>query len=187
MCSVFCSIKSGKEAVLRLGPVNRHRIMGFEENLMKAEEYVYSVCREIDIPCSRVLVCDTSKKILDRDFMIVEYIPSVVMSNAEIEGRKKDKLYYQLGEKLYRLHQVTGESFGFVSRIQGGKSFKKWSDALIFEAEDISEKMRKAGGLSREEEADIRSVFSQNRDLLDEIRTPHLLHTDLWEGNVWRH
>lgn len=143
MCSVFCSIKSGKEAVLRLGPVNRHRIMGFEENLMKAEEYVYSVCREIDIPCSRVLVYDTSKKILDRDFMIVEYIPSVVMSNAEIEDEKKDKLYYQLGEKLYRLHQVTGENFSFVSRIQGGKSFKKWSDALIFEAEDISEKNEK--------------------------------------------
>lgn len=111
---------SHKKAVLRLGPVNRHLLMGFEENLMNAEVYTYSICQTIGIPCSKVLACDTSKKIIDRDFMIVEYIPSVVMSKAE----------------------------------------------LI------------------EETQTLRHQFYKSRELLDEIRTPHLLHTDLWEGNV---
>lgn len=30
----------------------------------------------------------------------------------------------------------------------------------------------------------MRNRFYQSRELLDEIRTPHLLHSDLWEGNV---
>ncbi len=173
-----------KKAVLRLGPVNRHLLMGFEENLMEAEAYTYSVCWDKGIPCSRILVCDTSKRIIDRDFMIVEYIPSIVMSKADLTEERRNYLYGQMGVYLAKLHQVTGEDFGFLSRICHGKKFKKWSDALIFEVEDITERFQRLGGLSIEEIERLRYLFEQNRELLDEIRTPHLLHTDLWEGNV---
>lgn len=173
-----------KKAVLRFGPVNRHLIMGFEENLMKAEAYVYSVCQEIGIPCSHVLAYDTSKCIVDRDFMIVEYIPSIVMSNAELSEKQREYLYFQMGKYLWKLHQVTGENFGFVSHIQDGKYFEKWSEALIFEVEDITKRLENLGGLKQQQLNDLREIFYQNREVLDEIRVPYLLHTDLWEGNV---
>lgn len=178
---------SHKKAVLRLGPVNRHLIMGFEENLMNAEAYTYSVCRSIGIPCSDVLACDTEKRVVDRDFMIASYIPSVVMSKAELTEESRRRLYRRLGIYLARLHQVTGEQFGFLSRICAGKTFRKWSDALIFEVEDISERLEGLGGLTAEETAALRHPFYQSRELLDEIKTPHLLHTDLWDGNVLLH
>lgn len=52
---------SHKKSVLRLGSVTRHLLMGFEENPMDAEIFAYLVCREIRIPCSHVLACDTSR------------------------------------------------------------------------------------------------------------------------------
>ncbi len=173
-----------QKAVLRLGPVNRHLLMGFEENLMNAEAYVYSLFRAIGIPCSNVLVCDTSKRLIDRDFMIVEYIPSVVMLKAELTEEKRNSLYRQMGIHLAKIHQVTGEGFGFLSRICGGRKFEKWSDALIFEVEDISGRLEGLGGFTAEETQTLRRQFYKSRDLLDEIKTPYLLHTDLWEGNV---
>lgn len=173
-----------KKAVLRLGPINRHLLMGFEENLMNAEVYTYSVCQTIGIPCSKVLVCDTSKQIIDRDFMIVEYIPSIVMLKAELTEERRNMLYRQMGIYLAKFHQVTGDSFGFLSRICNGKKFDKWSDALIFEIEDISGRLEKLGGLNAEETQTLRYQFYKSRELLDEIKTPHLLHTDLWEGNI---
>ena len=173
-----------KKAVLRLGPVNRHLLMGFEENLMNAEVYTYSVCQTIGVPCSKVLACDTSKQVIDRDFMIVEYIPSIVMSKADLTEEKRNMLYRQMGIYLTKFHQVTGDSFGFLSRICSGKKFDKWSGALIFEVEDMTERLDKFSGLSAEEAQTIRHQFEKSRELLDEIRTPHLLHTDLWEGNV---
>ena len=173
-----------KKAVLRLGPVNRHLLMGFEENLMNAEVYTYSVCQTIGVPCSKVLACDTSKQVIDRDFMIVEYIPSIVMSKADLTEEKRNMLYRQMGIYLTKFHQVTGDSFGFLSRICSGKKFDKWSGALIFEVEDMTERLEKFSGLSAEEAQTIRHQFEKSRELLDEIRTPHLLHTDLWEGNV---
>ncbi len=173
-----------KKAVLRLGPINRHLIAGFEENLMKAEVYVYSICQSIGIPCSSVLSCDTSKSVIDRDFMIVEFIPSIVMSKANLTEEKRKKLYFQIGQYLSKLHQVTGKNFGFVSRICTEKTFEKWSDALIYEVLDMSNRLVKFNGLSIEEADDLLSKFYQNKNLLDKITESHLLHTDLWEGNV---
>lgn len=173
-----------KKAVLRLGPVNRHLIAGFEENLMPAEVYVYTICQSIGIPCSNVLCCDTSKSIIDRDFMIVEYIPSIVMLKADLTEEKREKLYVQMERYLSELHQVTGEGFGFVSRICEGKAFGKWSDALIYEVADLSGRLVEANGLSAEDADNLLLTFKLNGDLLDQIKMPHLLHTDLWEGNV---
>lgn len=173
-----------KKAILRLGPVNRHLLMGFEDNLMEAEEYVYSICKKIGIPCSNVLACDTSKQIIDRDFMIVEYIPSIVMVNAELTDEKRNQLYFQMGKQIAKFHSVTGEHFGFVSRLYKGKTFSKWSDALIFETKDIAGRLEHQGGLSKKETETLCQIFDQNREVLDRVKTPHLLHTDVWEGNI---
>lgn len=180
----FVEYGDSRKAVLRLGPVNRPLIMGFEENLMEAEKYVYTCCKKIEIPCSNILACDTSKQIVDRDFMIVEYIPSVVMVKAELTEKKRNSLYLQMGQYLAKLHQVNGNGFGFLSRICAGKSFEKWSDALIYEVEDIAGRLVRLEGLSAADAEKIRLKFEENRELLDKIKIPQLLHTDLWEGNV---
>lgn len=173
-----------KKAVLRLGPVNRHLLMGFEQNLMNAECYVYARCREIGIPCSTVLVCDTSRQHIDRDFMIVEYIPSVVMAKATLTEDQRGSLNRKLGEYLTHLHRTTAGNFGFASRICAGIHFSRWSDALIFEVGEISAQLVQAGGMTDAQARALLRCYEDNRTLLDEITTPHLLHTDLWEGNV---
>lgn len=173
-----------QKAVLRLGPVNSHLIMGYEENLMQAEVYVYSVCQSMEIPCSKVLCCDTSKSVINRDFMIVEFIPSIVMAKADLTEEKRKEIYFQMGRYLSKLHQVTGNSFGFVSRVCEKKVFQTWSDALIYEIRDISGRFVKLKGLDGALAEKVLQTFYQNKELLDEIKEPHLLHTDLWEGNV---
>lgn len=173
-----------RKAVLRLGPINRHLITGFEQNLMNAEVYTYSICEKIGLPCSHVLTCDTTKTVIDRDFMIVEYIPSITMVNAELSQEQRQALYAQLGKYLWRLHQIKGESFGFVSRICAGITFERWSEALLYEVRDIARRLVKANGMCATEEAALLRCFFQSRELLDAIKEPHLLHTDLWAGNV---
>lgn len=176
--------KEQKQAVLRLGPINRHLIMGFEENLMEAEVYVCNICRELGIPSSKVLSCDTSKLMIDRDFMIVEYIPSIVMWKADLKEEEKDKLYYKMGEYLFKIHQIKGEYFGYLSRTQKGICFTRWSDALFYEVEDILKRLKERSSFTETEVLMINRLYKENGYILDEITIPHLLHTDLWEGNV---
>ena len=170
--------------VLRLGPVERQRLLGFEGNLMRAEEYVCSVCRSLDLPCSRVLAVDCSRALVDRDYMIVDYIPSVPMCEAGLGRGEKERLYHELGRWLRRLHSVRGEGFGFVSRQLEGLSFPRWSEALNCEIADFTARLESAGGLTAAEGARVRGIYAQNAALFDEISEPQLLHTDIWEGNV---
>ena len=150
-------------AVLRLGPVERHRIMGFEQNLMAAEAYLYAVCRDIGIPCPEVLAWDTSRTAVDRDFMITRYIPSVAMVNAEMTEERRHDLCFQLGAYLRRLHQVTGESFGFVSRVLEGRRFDTWSGAFLFEVKDIVGRLEAFGGLTAGEAGAVLAPFRRSR------------------------
>lgn len=180
----FVEYGDSRKAVLRLGPVNRPLIMGFEENLMEAEKYVYTCCKKIEIPCSNILACDTSKQIVDRDFMIVEYIPSVVMVKAELTEKKEKQPVSANGTISRKTASGKWKWFWFLSRICAGKSFEKWSDALIYEVEDIAGRLVRLEGLSAADAEKIRLKFEENRELLDKIKIPQLLHTDLWEGNV---
>ena len=170
--------------VLRLGPVERQRLLGFERGLMRAEERVCAVCRSLDLPCSRVLAVDCSRALVDRDYMVVDYIPSVPMCDAGLGRGEKERLYHELGRWLRRLHSVRGEGFGFVSRQLEGLSFPRWSEALSFEIADFTARLESAGGLTAAEVARVRGIYAQNAALFDEISEPRLLHTDIWEGNV---
>ena len=94
----------GEKAVLRLGSVNRHLLMGFEEKLMEAENEVYRLCKQAGIPCSKVLCCDTSKQLADRDYMIVEYIDSIMVN----EISNKTNLQFSLNNLVKsRAHSIS--------------------------------------------------------------------------------
>lgn len=178
------SKESGLDVVLRLGPVNRHLLMRFEENLMQAEQYVYKLCKKENIACSEVLVCDTSKKWIDRDFMIVTYIPSIVMCDAKLIHDQKIPLYTEVGRQTKKLHGIKNETFGRVSEILSGLSFSSWSDYLISELEDICGRIIRDNGMKLEEMDRAKQVILKYQEWLDEIITPRLVHTDLWEGNI---
>lgn len=170
--------------VLRLGPVNRQLLLDFEHNLMNAECYVYSLCRENGIPCSEVMCCDTSKKIIDRDFMIVKYIDSVSLCGAEITEKEKSEIYREVGRNTKTLHSIKSENFGRVSEILQGIKFVSWPEYLLFEVRSILNKGRNVQLWDEAYQKRMQQFFVDNYVILDEVKSASLIHTDLWEGNV---
>lgn len=179
---------TGKEqeldVVLRLGPVNQHLVLRFEENLMEAEAYVYELCKTKNINCSEVLVCDTKRQWIDRDYMIVKYIPSVAMCDAGLTGEQKIPLYVEAGKSAKKLHEITNPTFGRVSEILSGLSYTSWSEYLLSELRDICGRLLRDDGIHPELLARAEGVIEKYRDWLEEIDTPRLIHTDIWEGNI---
>lgn len=172
------------DTVLRLGPVNRHLLTRFEENLMEAEHFVYQLYQKKNIPCSQVLVCDISKKWIDRDFMIVTYIPSIVMCDAKLTEEEKIPLYEETGRLAKRMHSITSSAFGRVSEILSGLSFSSWSEYLLSEMENICCCLLRDKGIETELANRAKRTLKKYQIWLDEIETPRLVHTDLWEGNI---
>lgn len=172
------------DTVLRLGPVNRQLLLRFEENLMEAEKYVYELCKKEKIECSEVLACDTSKTLINRDFMIVRYIPSVAMSNTKLTEEQKTPLYMEIGRKTKKMHCITNQTFGRVSEILSGLEFTSWQEYLLSELEDICSRLINHNGIGLKEAARAKTVLNKYENWLNEIEIPRLIHTDLWEGNI---
>ena len=170
--------------VLRLGPVNRQLLLDFEHNLMNAECYVYSLCRQNGIPGSEVMCCDTSKKIIDRDFMIVKYIDSVSLCGAEITEKEKSEIYREVGRNTKTLHSIKSENFGRVSEVLQGIKFVSWAEYLLFEVRSILSKGRSVQLWDEAYQKRMEQFFIDNYMILDEVKSASLIHTDLWEGNV---
>lgn len=175
--------KYGK-TVLRLGPVNRHLLMPFEHRLMEAEKYVYDLCTEQDIPVSQVLAMDLSKTLVDRDFMFVRYIPGFPLSEGNLTEPEKVCIYRDVGIATAKMHRITAPRFGRVAEVKNGGGFRLWSEALLYELYEWEKVGIPASIFTVEEHDRIRFLFEQAVPFLDEVKVPHLVHTDLWGGNI---
>lgn len=176
--------EENKKVILRVGPVNRDLLMPFELNLMKGEEYVYKLCENNKIPCSNVLLCDTEKKIINRDYMMVEYVDSKALSEIKISEDIENKLYYEVGQHISKLHSITSEKFGRVYDVSEDNGFSLWSEYLIDEVSKLSNKIRKFNIFDEEQLELFKSCIYKYKEILDEVKTPHLVHGDLWAGNI---
>lgn len=170
--------------ILRLGPVNREYLMPFENNLMQAEEYIYQLMTEEGIPCPVVVVCDTSRNIISRDFMITEFINSKPLSDEAIQGPDKDKLYKEAGEYTRRLHSIHGKSFGRASDYVAGICYATWKDFLISHVKQITDLCLEHEVFDMETVARINQLYESHQYLFDKVTEPRLTHADLWAGNI---
>lgn len=175
--------KYGK-TVLRVGPVNRHLLMPFEHHLMEAEEYVYSLCSAYEVPASEILVTDTSKKLIDRDYMFVRYIPSCPMSQIELSSEDRARIVREIGRATAKFHSIEAPRFGRIVDVKNGGGFTLWSDALLNELHEWEKVGIPAAIFTENEHDTIRMLFEKAKPYLDEIKQPRLVHADLWLGNI---
>ena len=171
-------------AVLRVGPVNRHLLMPFEHRLMEAETQVYTLCAQAGIPVSQVLALDTSKAVIDRDYMLVRYIPSKPMNEVTLQSADKARICEDVGRYTARMHAIHAPRFGRITDVAQGGGFARWSECMLDELHSWESVADAAELYAPEEIARMEAVFLRAAAHLDAIDTPCLVHTDLWFGNI---
>ena len=187
----FVSTKNCGDVILRIGPINRHLLLHFEEDMMAAEAIVYRILAEHGVPCSELLAIDTSKTLMDRDLMIVRYLPSVTykLDRADYfyEPTEVACLYRELGENIARMHAIRGETFGHVYDVAQGKGHSRWSDFLKEELKQILLCCAPYDIFSERETEAMDEILEKYTSVLDEIKEPRLIHADLGPNNLLIH
>jgi aminoglycoside phosphotransferase (APT) family kinase protein len=173
-----------KQYVLRVGPVNRHLLLPFETQLMASEEWVYRLCEEQNIRVPHVVVCCRDRRLIDRDYMITEYIDSVCLNDGRITPDEKRRLYRETGRMTAALHAIRRERFGRAGDVLNGRGFACWGAYLQSEFAQATEALKQRGIFEEADLAQIRQLPERYAELLDRIQTASLVHADLWEGNV---
>lgn len=172
------------DVVLRVGPVHRELLLPYEHALMAAEALTDRLCLENGVPASTVLHLDTSKTIIQRDFMVVDRIDSVPLSDPSIPDECKGALLYECGRIVQNLHTITGPKFGRLAKIVTGHGFGSWYDAMESEFLDVFSKAEEYGIFTPALRDRVLNFLLHHKTALDALTEPHLAHCDLWAGNI---
>ena len=68
---------------------------------------MYLLCAEHGVPASEVLLVDTSQELIDRDYMVVRYIPSNALSQVELCPEDQDRIVRDIGDATAKLYSIT--------------------------------------------------------------------------------
>lgn len=176
----------GKKYVLRVGPVRRELLLPYELHLMDAECWAYEKMADVGIPTSTVVHKDTTKTLLDRDFMIVKFIESVQLNRAEMSEADRYEVFRKAGQYCRKMNDIRTEKFGRAGYILHGGGYDTWSAYIKSELSEWADKIREqtTDYYTEEELCEIVSLADRYRDILDEIKVPCFNHCDMWTLNV---
>ena len=169
--------------VLRVAPINKHLLFSFEKDMMSAEPLFHRLLSENQIPTSNIIKYARAMRVIEREYIVSEYIPSVPMSDPSLENTHLDYIYEKVGALTKQLHAIKSDRFGW-KRSDGHGEYDKWSEFIAVYAAEAADKAEEYQLFGKEDVQKFRSLFAESAGVLDEIKTPYMIHTDLWPGNV---
>ncbi|HEX4702851.1 MAG TPA: aminoglycoside phosphotransferase family protein [Pseudonocardiaceae bacterium] len=175
-------IANGDDLVLKVAPDPAAPTMSYELDLMRTEAMFYrSAIAALPVP--EVLRADFSRQVIDSDFLLMTALPGqnwVAQRDHLTDNRAE--LRHELGTLVAGLHRITndGNGFGYPQHPPSTTwrtAFTAMLNMVLTDAQRFAAPL--PWSLGR-----IQEVTSRHVDTLDEVRTPVLVHFDLWDGNI---
>ncbi len=180
-------LADGRSVVVKTGTPDlgdRPPLLTYERDLLRSEAALLRTAAGLPgVPVAEVLLMDTDRRHVEVDVMVSELLPgegwSVVhdtMSPSATARAVRD-----VGTVMAGLHQVVGERFGYPAAdfALGGATWPEAFGAMMAALLDDAE----VWGVEVDAPL-VRAAVERAEPALAEITAPHLLHMDLWPGNV---
>lgn len=179
-------LTDGREVILKVAPPPEAQIMSYEKNIMFSEvDSMRRVAAQTDVPVAAILFYDDSHTLCPSDYFFMEKLPGASFFSVEKDADEfaRKRIQYQMGEYNARLHQITGERFGYYG--QPESQGKDWYP--VFRAM-LALGIRDADAMQIDLQMDVQAMeqlLERDRYCFEEVDTPRLVHWDLWAGNVF--
>ncbi len=173
-----------RELVLRVGPINRELLLPYERHLMDAEAYVNKLLTAHGVPTPELVACDTSKTVIDRDYMITAYMDSVALSDSSVPEERRDALYEETGRLMRAVHAVKGEKYGRIADFFAGIQYDTWADFMMAHIAEVGALCMQFGVFDAVFINRVTAMYHNCRPLFETVTEPFLIHADIWAGNI---
>lgn len=171
--------------VLRVAPPNDKKLLGVEKQLLKREVYINRYLRGTGIPVPQLLFSDFTRKLIDRDYVISEFSEGQTLHYQQkyLTEKEMDHIYRELGGYARQIHSLAhkGKWFGYPPPF--GRH-KKWSDFIAKYVLSLEEDLKGHPYLCLPQEYSLLTMARRMAPLLDKVKTPRLIHGDLWLRNI---
>ncbi len=182
-----CTGPAGRH-VLRVAPPDSVLQLFYERRMMRQEPAIHErLLTETSVPVPPIAAHDFSRERIDRDYLLMPFLPGEVIGSAGLSGRAEARAFRQWGRYVAEVHSLTdpGGRFGYLGEHRCMDPQPTWADAfremVRLELEDIVG----CGVYDRPTADDALALLDDNMDAFaGHCDTSRLLHGDLWVTNL---
>lgn len=184
--SHFIGLDDGRDVVLRIAPPEDAGFLFYERGMMRQEPALHRIIREkTAIPVAEVLIYDDTRKLIDRDFLVMERLPGRAMSETVLSRSATDRAFEETGRRLRELHEeCRAEKYGYLGEHRPMEPADTWVEAFGMMWSLLVEDIRACGAYDADEARAVREVLTPRLKLFDRDVPSSLLHMDIWAQNI---
>jgi len=158
--------------ILRIAPADDVPKLFYEVDMMRSEPAIHKIVRaKTNIPAPAIVHSDFSSKIIDRDFIVLEFL----------EGQPGYFSDEELGRYVRQLHAIESNTYGYPDR--AAPTGKNWPTIFFKYAELIFQDCLSCGIIDKAEYDWFLRVYKKNSGAVVDCPAS-LLHLDLWSQNI---
>lgn len=155
-------------------------------NRYAGEKWAYDILNGSDVPVSRVLALDTSKRLAPYDYLILTKMQgeTVTTSAAALPPAARYAIGYSAGQHLATLHKHQINQFGLLYEIIAGTSRPDWAAYVAGHFRYYLGQVRALDILSAETLGRIDALMARMQPLLAAVQQGVLIHGDYHFNNM---
>jgi aminoglycoside phosphotransferase (APT) family kinase protein len=175
----------GRTMVLRIAPPRDKPLLVCETGLLEREIQFMRGLEKYHLPMPKLLYADLTKRVIDRNYIISEFCQgfNAFYRLKKLAAREQDAVFGELGGYARRIHAIENED-GWFGAPAPLKPFRRWSEFVRRHALTLEGELKGHPYLALPEGISVGSILDKMTGVLDEIRTPQLIHGDLWLRNI---
>ena len=176
----------GLDVVVRIAPADGTPMIFYEDQMMTQEPEIHAFVRErTRVPVPEILAFDTSRRVLDRNFLVMERLPGKPLT--EVHGITRDQMdgiFRTVGEWLAQVHAIHGEKYGYLGEHRPMAPMDTWAAAFHGMWNLLISDIETCGGYSEKEAGLMRALLDPFLPVFDRDVPASLLHMDVWHQNI---
>ena len=182
----FIEDKAGPAVVIRIAPAEGTGVLFYERNMMAQEPGLHRLLREKTlVPVPEIMAYDTSREVLDRDFILMERLPGTSLTEATWVGQHGvSDVFRQVGRHLAEVHSLTADKYGYLGEHHPMAPQATWREAFHVMWNKIIDDTVACRGYNPKEADKLRRLLDRFEPVFRRGVPPSLLHMDIWHQNI---
>ncbi|MHA1793489.1 MAG: phosphotransferase family protein [Promethearchaeota archaeon] len=172
--------------ILRIAPRDDTGFIFYEKNMMWQEPDIHALLlAKTSVPVPRIFVADFSRELIDRDFLLMEFMQGIPLSNAKFLNKGMiSNILYQVGIYLKEIHSIHFKEHGYRGKHSPCPTRDNWPDAFAIMWDYLLKDLVNCKAYTKEEARIFLDAIEDKKECFRMDSRASLLHMDIWSQNI---
>ena len=179
--------EDGEQFVLRIAQPDSVLQLFYEYRMMRQEPGIHKrLLEETSVPVPEILEHDFSRRLIDRDFLIMPRLEGKPLSTVNLSPFDSDRAFREWGQYVAEIHRVVDldNRFGYLGGHKCMEPQTSWREAFRVMYRKEMDDIVSCGVYSRAQADDASALLEDYLEVFESCKTSRLCHGDLWVTNL---